>query len=117
MSDLFADRIPPHNMEAEQAVLGAVFLEPSTVITASEVLIPEDFYRTSHQLIFSVMLDLSEKNEPVDVVTVTNALQSSKRLEEVAASPISPNSPTRHQPLQISSTIVRLWRRRQPCVV
>lgn len=83
MSDLFADRTPPHNTEAEQAVLGAVFLEPSAVITASEKLTPEDFYRTSHQLIFTVMLDLSDRNEPVDVVTVTDALQSARHLEEV----------------------------------
>ncbi|RYL90867.1 replicative DNA helicase [Sporolactobacillus sp. THM7-4] len=83
MSDLFADRTPPHNTEAEQAVLGAIFLEPSTVVTASEVLMPDDFYRTSHQLIFSVMLDLSDNNQPVDVVTVTAALQTSKHLEEV----------------------------------
>lgn len=83
MSDLFADRTPPYNAEAEQAVLGAIFLEPSAVITASEVLMPEDFYRTSHQLIFSAMLDLSDRNEPVDVVTVTAALQSGKHLEEI----------------------------------
>ncbi|MFX3618580.1 MAG: replicative DNA helicase [Sporolactobacillus sp.] len=83
MSDLFADRTPPNNLEAEQAVLGAIFLEPSLIITASEDLVPEDFYRTSHQLIFSVMLDLSERNEPVDVVTVTNALQSARHLEEI----------------------------------
>ncbi|RYM04679.1 replicative DNA helicase [Sporolactobacillus sp. THM7-7] len=83
MSDLFADRTPPHNMEAEQAVLGAIFLEPSAVVTASEILIPEDFYRTSHQLIFSTMLELSDRNDPVDVVTVTSALQSSRHLEEV----------------------------------
>ncbi|CAM3056410.1 replicative DNA helicase [Sporolactobacillus spathodeae] len=83
MSDLFADRTPPNNIEAEQAVLGAIFLEPSAIIAASEDLVPEDFYRTSHQLIFSVMLELSEQNEPVDVVTVTNALQSAKHLEEV----------------------------------
>lgn len=83
MSDLFADRTPPYNTEAEQAVLGAVFLEPPAVITASERLVPEDFYRTSHQLIFSVMLQLFDRNEPVDVVTVTNALQSAKHLEEV----------------------------------
>ncbi|WP_010630821.1 replicative DNA helicase [Sporolactobacillus vineae] len=83
MSDLFADRTPPYNTEAEQAVLGAVFLEPSAVITASEQLIPEDFYRTSHQLIFAVMVQLFDRNEPVDVVTVTNALQSSRHLEEV----------------------------------
>lgn len=83
MSDLFADRTPPHNTEAEQAVLGAVFLEPTSVVTASEILIPEDFYRTAHQLIFSVMLNLFDRNEPVDVVTVTNALQSARHLEEI----------------------------------
>ncbi|MFT8363853.1 MAG: replicative DNA helicase [Sporolactobacillus sp.] len=83
MSDLFADRTPPHNIEAEQAVLGAVFLEPASIITASEDLVPDDFYRTSHQLIFSVMIELSDRNQPVDVVTVTNMLQSSKHLDEV----------------------------------
>ncbi|TGA98677.1 replicative DNA helicase [Sporolactobacillus shoreae] len=83
MSDLFADRTPPYNTEAEQAVLGAVFLEPEAVVTATELLVPEDFYRTSHQLIFSVMIQLFDRNEPVDVVTVTNALQSGKHLEEV----------------------------------
>ncbi|MTT31077.1 replicative DNA helicase [Terrilactibacillus sp. BCM23-1] len=83
MSDLFADRTPPHNIEAEQAVLGAIFLEPSSVTVASEALLPEDFYRTSHQLIFSVMLTLSERGEPVDVITLTNELRNEKRLEEV----------------------------------
>ncbi|MCI1859571.1 MAG: replicative DNA helicase [Sporolactobacillus sp.] len=83
MSDLFADRTPPYNAEAEQAVLGAVFLEPSALASASEILVPEDFYRTSHQLIFSAMLDLFDRNEPIDAVTVTNVLQSTKRLEEV----------------------------------
>jgi replicative DNA helicase len=83
MSDLFADRTPPHNTEAEQAVLGAIFLEPAAVVTASELLVPEDFYHTGNQLIFSVMLSLSDRNEPVDVVTVTNALQTGKHLEEV----------------------------------
>lgn len=49
MNDLFADRLPPQNIEAEQAVLGAIFLEPSSLTIASEILIPEDFYRASHQ--------------------------------------------------------------------
>ncbi|MFT8871634.1 MAG: replicative DNA helicase [Sporolactobacillus sp.] len=83
MSDLFADRTPPHNIEAEQAVLGAVFLEPSAIISATEQLKAEDFYRTNHQLIFAAMAALSERNEPVDVVTVTAALQSSRHLDEV----------------------------------
>ncbi len=83
MSDLFSDRIPPHNIEAEQAVLGAVFLEPESLTTATELLMPEDFYRAAHQRIFSVMVDLTEKGEPIDLVTVTSELQDRKLLEEV----------------------------------
>jgi replicative DNA helicase len=48
MIEQFQDRIPPQNIEAEQAVLGAIFLEPSSLTVTSEVLIPEDFYRSSH---------------------------------------------------------------------
>ncbi|MCE7790971.1 replicative DNA helicase [Salipaludibacillus sp. CUR1] len=83
MTDLFAERTPPQNIEAEQAVLGAIFLEDQALVTASERLIPEDFYRTAHQHIFTVMLDLSSKNEPVDLVTVTDELETKKWLEEI----------------------------------
>ncbi|MCC3358997.1 replicative DNA helicase [Bacillus sp. REN16] len=83
MSDIFADRIPPQNIEAEQAVLGAIFLEPSSLTLASEVLIPEDFYRTAHQKIFDAMLNLSDKGEPVDLVTVTSELADVKILDEI----------------------------------
>ncbi len=51
MNDVFADRLPPQNIEAEQAVLGAILLEPSALTTASEILIPEDLYRAAHQKI------------------------------------------------------------------
>ncbi|WP_416148041.1 replicative DNA helicase [Salipaludibacillus sp. HK11] len=83
MSDLFADRTPPQNIEAEQAVLGAIFIEDQALVTASDCLIPEDFYRPAHERIFTVMLDLSEKGEPVDIVTVTSELQTKKWLEEI----------------------------------
>ncbi|WP_010677411.1 replicative DNA helicase [Bacillus timonensis] len=83
MSDIFADRIPPQNIEAEQAVLGAIFLEPSSLTLASELLIPEDFYRTAHQKIFDAMLTLSDKGEPVDLVTVTSELADAKILDEI----------------------------------
>ena len=83
MNELLADRTPPQNIEAEQAVLGAIFLEPSALMTASEILMPEDFYRASHQKIFHVMLDLSEKGEPVDLVTVTSRLNDQGVLEEL----------------------------------
>ncbi|KOO45937.1 replicative DNA helicase [Priestia koreensis] len=83
MSDVFSDRLPPQNIEAEQAVLGAIFLEPSSLTQASEMLIPEDFYRAAHQKIFNYMLRLSDKGEPVDLVTVTSELADQKLLEEI----------------------------------
>ncbi len=83
MSDLFADRIPPQNIEAEQAVLGAIFLTDEALVTAMERLVPEDFYRAAHQRIFQVMIDLAERGEPVDLVTVTAELQKRKWLEEI----------------------------------
>ncbi|WP_102335228.1 replicative DNA helicase [Salimicrobium jeotgali] len=83
MNEFFQDRTPPHNIEAEQAVLGAVFLEPSAMTTAAEHLLPEDFYRASHQRIFEVMLGLSDRGEPIDLVTVTTALSNNRTLEEI----------------------------------
>lgn len=82
MSDLFADRIPPQNIEAEQAVLGAIFLEPSSLTLASEILIPEDFYRAAHQKIFNVMLKLTDEGKAVDLITVTEELAAAKLLED-----------------------------------
>ncbi len=83
MSDLFADRMPPQNIEAEQAVIGAIFLEPSSLILASEILIPEDFYRAAHQKIFNVMLKLNDNGKAVDLVTVTEELSAVKLIEDI----------------------------------
>lgn len=83
MSELLADRTPPQNIEAEQAVLGAIFIADQALVAATDRLIAEDFYRAAHQRIFTVMLDLSAKGEPVDIVTVTSELQTKKWLEEV----------------------------------
>ena len=82
MSNL-QDRIPPQNIEAEQAVLGAIFLEPSSLTVTSEVLIPEDFYRSAHQKIFNVMLKLNDEGKAVDLITVTEELAATKSLEDV----------------------------------
>lgn len=82
MNDGWNDRTPPHNIEAEQAIIGAIFLEPEAFSTASELLMPEDFYRAGHQRIFETMLRLSDRGEAIDVITVTSALQDSKHLDE-----------------------------------
>lgn len=83
MSELFADRTPPHSIEAEQAVLGAIFLEKEALVTVSEILTPEDFYRTSHKKIYEVMIAIGESGEPVDLITVTAELKKRKWIDEV----------------------------------
>lgn len=80
------ERMPPHNTEAEQSVLGSILLQPSALISAMEFLQAHDFYRKAHQLIFQTMIDLNEKNEEIDVVTVSNLLEMNKQLEDVGGS-------------------------------
>ncbi|MFC5601678.1 replicative DNA helicase [Sporosarcina koreensis] len=83
MMDQMYDRVPPHNNEAEQSVIGAIFLQPEALITASEILRPDDFYRTAHEKIFDTMQILSDRGQPIDVVTVTEELSAKKELEDV----------------------------------
>ena len=74
-------KIPPNDVEAEQAVLGSMLLDKDAVIDAIEVLKPEDFYREENKLIFSAMLGLYAKAEPVDLITVKDELVSLGKLE------------------------------------
>jgi len=75
--------IPPQNLEAEESLLSAVLLDNSTLYDVLERLIPEDFYRSAHQKIFSGIIDLFQKNEPVDLVTLTNLLKEKGDLEAI----------------------------------
>lgn len=77
------DRLPPQNIEAEQSVLGSVLLNPNTIIQAMEFLEARDFYKRAHQLIFEAMVDLNEDNEAIDVVTITDKLESKGQLEDI----------------------------------
>lgn len=79
--------MPPHNTEAEQSVLGSILLQPSALISAMEFLQTNDFYRRAHQLIFQAMIDLNDKNEEIDVITVANVLETNKQLEDVGGAP------------------------------
>ena len=78
-----SDRIPPQNLEAEVSVLGAVLQDPAALLKAMEVLRPADFYKEAHRKIFGACIDLFERNEPVDLVTLANELMRRKQLEEV----------------------------------
>ncbi|HLR91815.1 MAG TPA: replicative DNA helicase [Atopostipes sp.] len=85
--EMMGDRMPPQNNEAEQSVLGSILLQPSALISAMEFIQASDFYRRSHQLIFQAMVDLNEKNEEIDVVTVANLLETTGQLEDVGGTP------------------------------
>ncbi len=76
-------RVPPQNLEAEESVLGSILLENDALNQAVETLSAEDFYREAHRVMFRAMIDLSERNQPVDAITLTDALRAKGSLEQV----------------------------------
>ncbi len=80
--DVFQKTLP-QNMEAEQAVLGGILIDNEAIHQVLEIIEVEDFYRESHRKIFLVFLELYEQNQPIDLVTVCEALQKKQQLEEV----------------------------------
>ncbi len=81
--ELMFDRVPPQNIEAEQAVIGAVLLQPEALITAMERVRSEDFYSGAHQKIYEAMIELGENNQPVDLVTLTAHLLDQQVLDDI----------------------------------
>ena len=77
------ERVPPQNIEAEQAVIGGMLIEKEAISKVAEFLKADDFYREAHRLIFEAMLELFNKNEAVDLVTVTEVLRKNDKLEAV----------------------------------
>ncbi|KKC28562.1 replicative DNA helicase [Caldanaerobacter subterraneus] len=76
-------RIPPQNIEAEQSVLGSMLLSREAIIEVSEILRAEDFYKESHKKLFDVIMEMFEKDIPVDLVTVVDELRKRDMLEVV----------------------------------
>ncbi len=81
------EKLPPQNIEAEMSVLGSCMLDPAAALKATEIL-PSggDFYREAHQVIYNSILELMEKNEPVDLLTVSNNLKKHDKFEHVGGS-------------------------------
>jgi replicative DNA helicase len=79
----FADRLPPQNVEAEQSVLGAIILDNESLPKVIEILSTDDFYRETHRRLYGAILSLFEKNEPIDIVTLTDYLRRINELESV----------------------------------
>ena len=80
-------KVPPHSLQAEQAVLGGLMLDNSTWDTVADRVTEDDFYRRDHRLIFRAIAELAEKNNPLDAVTLSEWLQHNSLLEEVGGLP------------------------------
>ncbi len=80
------DRLPPQSIEAEQSVLGALLIDKDAVVEVAEFLRPADFYRSQHGDVFAAILELYDRREPVDIVTVSEALERKGLLEAVGGS-------------------------------
>jgi replicative DNA helicase len=81
--DLSSHRIPPQNIDAEKAVLGAVLHDNTALGAVLEVVEAADFSSDAHQRIFSAIIELSDRNQPPDLITLGNLLRDQKRLEQV----------------------------------
>ncbi len=76
-------KVPPHDLEAEQAVLGSMLTDRDAVISAIEVLKEEDFYRADNRAIYSAILNLYNRDEPIDIITVKSELESIGKFEQI----------------------------------
>lgn len=76
-------KVPPHDLEAERSVLGAILIDSSAINIVAEFLKPEHFYSTEHQIIYSSMLTLFEKQQPIDVVTIQDELKKTDSLKKI----------------------------------
>ena len=79
-------KVPPQNLEAESSVLGGILLENDAVNIVLELLRPEDFYRESHRKVFRAMIELTDRSEPVDLITLSEYLKSRGELDAVGGS-------------------------------
>ena len=78
-----AARLPPQNVEAEQSVLGSLLIDPDAILKVTSYLRPEDFYRETHGLIYRAIIDLHERRQPADFVTLCDELERDGQLEQV----------------------------------
>lgn len=75
-------RVPPHDTQVEISVLGAILIDPDAIVEVIDFLKPEHFYNDNHKFIYSAMMALYEKHQPIDLITLTSQLKKSKQLKE-----------------------------------
>lgn len=86
MANSLGGKLPPQNLEAEQSILGSIMLDRDAWDAVSDLLSEDDFYKPAHQKIYSAIFRLQQTNQPIDIITVSNALQSSGDLDAIGGS-------------------------------
>jgi replicative DNA helicase len=82
-NDALLRKLPPHNIEAEESLLSAILIDNRTLLDVLDLLAPEDFYKSAHQAVFAGIGELFSRNEPIDLVTLTNILKEQGQLEKI----------------------------------
>ena len=94
-------KIPPSDIEAEQAVLGSMLTDKDAVIAAIEVLKPEDFYREDNKTIYTAILSLYNRAEPIDIITLKSELTSMGKFDSIGGLEYLQNFQKKFQQLQM----------------
>ncbi len=77
------EKVPPQNLEAEQSLLGALLLDKDAIIKVADAVMPDDFYQDNHAIIYETILDLFEKRQPIDLLSLASRLEEKKKLEQI----------------------------------
>jgi replicative DNA helicase len=105
------DRLPPQSLEAEQSVLGSVLIDRDAIVEVAEFLRSEDFYRQANGLIYAAMIELFERREPIDIVTVAETLERKEELDAIGGrsylSSLSNETPTAVHAVQYARIVER----------
>ncbi len=76
-------KIPPHNKEAEQSVLGSILIDKDGILKIVDLINPDDFYYDTHKMIYEAMIDLYNRHDPIDLLTLANLLEERKQIDTV----------------------------------
>jgi replicative DNA helicase len=105
------DRLPPQSLEAEQSVLGSLLIDRDAIIEVADILRPDDFYRQANGTIYGAVVDLYERREPIDIVTVAETLERDGQLDAVGGrsylSSLSNQTPTAVHAVQYARIVER----------
>ena len=82
-TDFSSHKLPPQHIEAEQSILGGILIENEAINRVMEILDADDFYRDAHRRIFNALINLSERDEPADLITLTNELRKIDQLDSI----------------------------------